>query len=113
MSTGLAFPLAIDTAKGDLVLFYGAKLYESHILTWLLTVPKERVMRLKYGLKDFLFDAVSSTSEIIQVIKSGLKIYVPNVTINEVATEVTESGIIISIYWSFKDIEQEMIKVSY
>lgn len=113
MTTGLAFPLQIATNKGDLLLYTDAKLYESHILNWLLTVPKERVMRLRYGMQDFLFDAVSNTAEIVAMVKAGLKEYVPSVTIHQVTVMVEGGNIAISVYWSYQYINQEVIRISY
>lgn len=112
-TNGVKFPLAINTAKGDLVLVSDANLYKSHIMTWLSTVPLERVMRLNYGLKDYLFETIPDVSVITTFIREGLIEYVPDVTIEDVEGSINDAGeVVINVYWSYLDEEQSTLQLT-
>lgn len=73
-TTGINFPLEI--VNGNLKINSGADLIKGHILSWLQTETKERVMRPNYGLADPLFNSQQDISRIANNILTGLTNYV-------------------------------------
>lgn len=106
---GIKFPLTI--VNGNLAVVSDAELYKSHILSWLQTQLRERVMRPGYGLRDYLFETINDISLIAANIKTGLQQYVPEVQIDVNGTINDQGEAEISIYWLFEDEEQPTIKL--
>lgn len=106
--TGIAFPLAIDPAKGNLITASEGELFRGHILSWLLTEPFSRVMVPNYGLKDQLFSSISNISEISAAVLEGLKKYIPGVKF-EVNGSIDDFGeATINVYWEYQDINDSI-----
>ncbi|KOP22827.1 hypothetical protein AMR41_29485 [Hapalosiphon sp. MRB220] len=109
---GIAFPLALDPSKGNLLLASDADLIQGHILSYLQTQPFERVMVPSYGMKDYLFDTISDMSVITSDIEAGLKSYVPDAEFQVTGSINDQGEALISVYWSYKDEEQATITVT-
>ncbi|UKO99356.1 GPW/gp25 family protein [Nostoc sp. UHCC 0870] len=107
---GLNFPLQI--VNGNLSVVTDGNLYKAHILSFLQTELRERVMRPQYGLKDYLFETISDITLIAANIKTGLQQYVPEIQL-EVTGNINDQGEAeISIYWLFEDEEQPTIRLT-
>lgn len=106
----ISFPLSI--VNGKLAVASGAELYKGHILSWLQTFPRERVMRPSYGMQDYLFETQSDLSLITTSIQSGLNSYVPDVDL-EVQGSINDQGQTeINIYWAYEDVDQLTLSVT-
>jgi len=106
---GIKFPLTIS--NGRLTVVEDAELYKGHILSWLQTFPRERVMRPSYGMQDYLFETTNDLSLIITNIKSGLNKYVPEVDLDVQGFINDQGQIEINIYWTYEDVEQSTLNV--
>lgn len=107
MIKGINFPLSI-TAGNLVVSSDEADLYRGHILSWLQTQPKERVMRHSYGMQDYLFETISDLSIITSSIKRGLQEYIPEVNF-EIQGSINDLGEVeIYVYWTYQNNESTL-----
>lgn len=110
---GINFPLTIDPIKGNLVIASEAELLKGHILSWLQTEVRERVMRPLYGLKDPLFNSSGSLQSLLSEIDSGLKKYVPGASF-QVKGSINDSGqVVVLVYWYYLNEEQNPLSITF
>lgn len=99
MTNGIKFPLTV--VNGNLAVTSEGDLYKGHILSWLKTLPKERVMVPQYGMQDYLFQTIPNISYITTTVKEGLQQYIPEVSF-EVQGAISDTGEVeLYIYWSY------------
>ncbi|MBD2196620.1 MULTISPECIES: hypothetical protein [Calothrix] len=107
---GIAFPLQIDPIRGNLKVASEGELFKGHILSWLQTEPKQRVMRPLYGMRDPLFESIQDINTFSAEIREGLIRYIPDVEF-QVAGNINDRGeALITVYWQYQD-EEESITV--
>ena len=106
MITDLAYPLAI--INGTLQTVSGDDVIRQHIRSWLETELKERVMRLDYGTKNFLFETKNDWSIVAIDINRDLIKEIPQADFN-VSIEADNLGNLeVTVNWS-TDIQQTPI----
>lgn len=111
ITNGISFPLSIDPVKGTLIVAQEGNLFKGHILSFLLTKPRERVMRPQYGMQDPLFDSIQDMTTISAEIREGLISYIPGVEF-QVNGSINDQGeAVITVYWSYED-KDETITVT-
>jgi len=109
MVTGIIFPLSI--ANGNLAVASEGELFKGHILSWLQTQPKERVMRPAYGMDDYLFDSIPDISAVTSNIKAGLQNYIPEVEF-DVQGLINDAGeVLVYVYWTYQD-NESVLKIT-
>ncbi|MBD2452242.1 hypothetical protein H6G76_35115 [Nostoc sp. FACHB-152] len=109
MTKGINFPLSV--VSGNLAVTSEGDLFKGHILSWLQTEPRQRVMRPAYGMKDYLFETISDISLITSNIKEGLQDYIPQVNF-EVQGSLSDTGEVeVYVYWSYEG-DESTLKVT-
>ncbi|BAY23708.1 hypothetical protein NIES2100_35000 [Calothrix sp. NIES-2100] len=111
ITKGISFPLSINQVRGTLDVSQEGELFKGHILSFLLTMPRERVMRPQYGMQDPLFDSIQDMTTISAEIREGLISYVPGIDF-QVTGNISDQGeAVVNIYWSYED-KDETITVT-
>ncbi|AFY49017.1 Gene 25-like lysozyme [Nostoc sp. PCC 7524] len=104
MTTGIAFPLTLDKSRGNLLMASEGELIKGHILSWLQTQPRERVMRPQYGMRDPLFNSASDISIFASEVQEGLRRYIPDIDF-QVYGSINDAGeAVLSIFWEDESI---------
>lgn len=108
---GISFPLAIDPVKGTLKLSTGADLVRDKIISFLKTEPLERVMRPEYGTENYLFEAAPSVEVIAAEIERRLNSIarIPQARFNTLGTLNDDGELLIEIFWTLSEVEQDPI----
>jgi hypothetical protein len=109
LTTGIDFPLQIF--RGNLKVSSDADLFKGHILSWLQTELKERVMRLEYGLADPLFNTIADIGLISNSIREGLTKYVPQVSVDVLGTINDNGEAEFQVRWIYKEQESSLLVV--
>lgn len=110
--TGLAYPLEVDEATGNLKTQSDAELIADHILSWLETEPLERVMRPDYGTPGYLFTTQQNWGAIAAAVEQRLRANIPQATFTVEGSLTDEGEAQLDVYWAIPGIgEQEMISV--
>lgn len=95
---GIAYPLKIK--NGAIALAIDADMVKGHIFSVLQTEPGERVMRLRYGTPDYLFDGVRDINVIAQFVRSRLVAEIPDVEF-AVRGQIDDGGAaVLSVGWA-------------
>lgn len=98
-TTGINFPLS--AANGNLIVTSEADLFKGHILSWLQTELKERVMRPAYGMSDPLFGTLQDVGVMKNMILTGLQNYIPQVSF-QVEGSINDKGEAeFFVYWTY------------
>lgn len=105
---GIAFPLQIDPIRGNLKVATEGELFKGHILSWLQTFPRERVMRPQYGMRDPLFESIQDINTFAAEIREGLIRYVPDVEFQVAGTINDQGEALISVYWQYQDQDESI-----
>ncbi|WP_144427536.1 GPW/gp25 family protein [Nostoc piscinale] len=90
-----------------------ADLYRGHILSWLLTEKGERIMRPRYGLKDYLFTAVPDLDVITAEMTAGLTEYIPECQFTLQGTINDLGETVITVFWSYLGEDQLALNVTF
>lgn len=108
---GIAYPLAIDPASGGLRVAADGDLIRGHILSWLQTIPLERVMRPDYGTPDYLFSSQNNWQAIAAQIEQRLITAIPQARFVVVGELGEEGEGVLEVFWSYEEIDQESVRV--
>jgi len=98
-TTGITFPL--QAINGNLLIASDAELFKGHILSWLQTELRERVMRPNYGLADTLFGTSQDVGRIRIIILEGLQAYIPNVEFEVTGSIIDTGEVEFFVYWVY------------
>ncbi|MBD2168069.1 hypothetical protein H6G04_27160 [Calothrix membranacea FACHB-236] len=109
ITKGISFPLSINPVQGTLNVAQEGDLFRGHILSFLSTMPRERVMRPQYGMQDPLFDSIQDMTTISAEIREGLISYIPGVDF-QVNGSINDQGeAVITVYWSYEDKDETLV----
>lgn len=109
--TGLAYPLEVDEATGNLKTQSDADLIADHILSWLETEPLERVMRPDYGTPGYLFTSQQNWGVIAAAIEQRLRSNIPQATFTVTGSLNEEGEAVLDVNWAIAGVGQEAIQV--
>ena len=98
MITDLAYPLAI--INGNLKVVNGDGVIRQHIRSWLETELKERVMKLDYGTRDYLFETKSDWSIVAIDINRDLIKEIPQADFNVSIQADNLGNLEVTVNWS-------------
>lgn len=107
---GLAFPLSINSATGNLATAEGAELIGMHIKHFLLCQPGESPMRSPYGTPDTLFTTQSNYGAFAAEVQRRLTQEVPQAEFNVSASLREEGSAILQVFWAVDD-EQDSLEI--
>lgn len=105
-TTGIGFPL--QAVNGNLVVASESDLFKGHILSWLQTEIKERVMRPAYGMSDYLFGTAQDISRMRNNILTGLQSYIPQISFNVEGSLNDKGQVEFFVYWTYLEEESTL-----
>lgn len=109
---GVAYPLSVDPATGNLKVVEGAELVAGHIISVLETEPLENPMRPAYGTPSILFDSLPSVQAYSADIERRLTSEIPLATF-QVSGAISEDGsAALTVAWEYDGITQEAIALN-
>lgn len=98
MVTDLAYPLQI--INGNLKVVNGDEVIRQHIISWLQTELKERVLRLDYGTRDYIFETKSDWSIVAMDIDRDLTREIPQASFNVLIEADNLGNLEVTVNWS-------------
>lgn len=100
--SGLAYPLQVSPS-GNLLLAINEELIRDHILSFLRTIPGERVMVLSYGTENQLFKPYDDLLTVNSLLGLRLEQWIPQATFRCESEYLDTGEVTTNIFWSLRE----------
>ena len=101
---GISYRLTV--VNGTLTTSEDIDLIRDHIFSVLETEPGERVMQLRYGTPDFLFQGIQDINVIAQLVRQQLEAEIDEATFAVTGRINDAGGSALAVNWSVQGIPQ-------